>query len=107
MATWGFTVYVIQLKKTVLWNARFRQANPNYRDGKACLYVGMTGRTAEERFEQHLAGYKASRYVKKYGKRLRPDLYPTTERISYEEACELERQTAENLRARGFGVWSN
>jgi hypothetical protein len=31
------------------------------------LYVGKTIRSPEERFQQHKDGYKASRYVKKYG----------------------------------------
>ena len=39
-------------------------------DGKDpgyALYVGETSKTPEERFKQHKDGYKASRYVERYG----------------------------------------
>ena len=42
---------------------------------KPWVYVGETSLTPEERFAKHRAGHKSSRWVKKYGVRLRPDLY--------------------------------
>lgn len=52
--------------------------------GNGFLYVGETSKTPEERFQQHMTGARAenghnisSRWVRKYGKRLRPDLAPT------------------------------
>jgi hypothetical protein len=38
------------------------------------VYVGQSSRTPEERFAQHLAGFRASRSVRKHGVCLRPDL---------------------------------
>jgi hypothetical protein len=39
------------------------------------LYIGQTSCTPEERFAQHLDGYKASKVVRRHGVCLRPDLY--------------------------------
>lgn len=33
-------VYVIELSKGVLYESRFRKANPGYVTGKPCIYVG-------------------------------------------------------------------
>ncbi len=61
-----YTLYVIELDREVFNIRRFREENPDHRPDKPCVYVGMTGRTAEQRFEQHKSGYKANRYAKKY-----------------------------------------
>src|SRR5690349_1503221 len=37
-----WTLYVIDLKKTVLRLNRFHAANPEYIPGKPCVYVGVT-----------------------------------------------------------------
>lgn len=59
------------------------------------FYVGQTSRTAQERYEQHLAGYKAGRkWVINYGKRLVPldEKYPDLGRgISESLAKEIYR----------------
>ena len=47
------SIYVIELRKEVLSNKKFREKNPNYKPGKPCVYVGMTGKSPEERFQQH------------------------------------------------------
>jgi len=39
-----------------------------------CVYVGQSAYSAEIRFAQHKSGYKASRFVRRNGMRLRPDL---------------------------------
>jgi len=39
------------------------------------LYVGQTGLTPEERFQNHRDGYRANRYVRRYGQLLAPGLY--------------------------------
>ena len=49
-------IYVIELELKVLEYKKFRDANPDYIDGKKCFYVGMTGRTPQERFLQHKSG---------------------------------------------------
>ena len=39
-------------------------------DGKAGYYVGLTGLSPEQRFENHKKGIKAARVVRLYGERL-------------------------------------
>ncbi|MEY3124274.1 MAG: hypothetical protein RLZZ573_794, partial [Pseudomonadota bacterium] len=68
-------VYVIELSREVLDVPRFRKRNPNYIDGKPCVYVGMTGLDPDVRFDKHKAGIRANSYAQKYGLRLLPDLY--------------------------------
>jgi hypothetical protein len=64
-----FNVYVIELDKAILELQKFREANPDYDPTKPCVCVGMTARSPEERFQQHLSGYKAARFTKRYGVR--------------------------------------
>lgn len=45
-------VYVIELDKDVLYEAKFIKANPNYMTGKPCVYVGMTGHDLAIRLQQ-------------------------------------------------------
>lgn len=102
-----FNVYVIELDEAVLKNRRFKEANPDRKAGKACLYVGMTARTPEERFRQHKAGYRAARLVKKHGRWLRKRLYERENPMTYEEAGRMERELAHRLRKKGYAVWWN
>ena len=53
-------VYVIELSKEVLWESRFRRCNPDYVEGRPCVYVGMTGLDPDLRFDRHKAGVQAS-----------------------------------------------
>jgi hypothetical protein len=66
------------------------------------LYVGKTIRKPEVRFQQHKDGYKASRYVKKYGVRLLPELFEHLNPMSAAEATELEVSIAEALKKAGI-----
>lgn len=68
-------VYIIELDKDVLYESKFKKANPEYVTGKPCVYVGMTGLDPDTRFDQHKAGIKANKYAKKYGLRLKPEIY--------------------------------
>ncbi len=73
---------------------------------RACVYVGETWKTPEERFGEHKAGgLTASKIVRDHGKRLRPDLYrrwgPYATR---EEASAAEQRLADRLAERGFTV---
>ena len=65
-----YHVYVIELSPDVLYEPRFRKSNPQYIDGKPCVYVGMTGLDPDVRFDKHKAGIQANRYVLRYGLRL-------------------------------------
>ncbi|NND72635.1 MAG: GIY-YIG nuclease family protein [Rhodothermales bacterium] len=103
-----YSVYVIELDKAVRQVSRFRKANPDSSPLKPSFYVGCTARTPEVRFEQHLNGYKGNSYVKRFGKRLRPDLYQKYNPIKTRaDAEELEEYVALRLRAEGHGVWFN
>ena len=100
-------IYVIELDKQVLEKKKFREANPDYVVGSPCVYVGMTSKTPEERFEQHKSGYKSSRIVKQFGIRLKPRQYQSLNPMSHDEAAEMEFEKARRLRKKGWGVWVN
>lgn len=100
-----YNVYVIELSKDVLFEAKFKKRNPNYQLGKPCVYVGMTGLDPNVRFDKHKAGIQSNRYAKQYGLRLLPDLYEGFNPLTYDEAVELEIEIGIDLRSAGFGVW--
>ena len=98
-------VYVIELAKEVLHEAKFVRANPGYHVGKPCVYVGMTGLDPDIRFDKHKAGIQSNTYVQKYGLQLLPDLYEGYNPMSYKSAVDQEIELGISLRAAGFGVW--
>ncbi|HZQ63252.1 MAG TPA: hypothetical protein VFC24_17980 [Casimicrobiaceae bacterium] len=98
-------VYVVELSREVLLEPRFRRANPGYRAGMPCVYVGMTGLLPDERFDKHRAGVKANRYVLRYGLRLLPELYDVYNPMPYRAAQEMEVELGIALREEGYGVW--
>lgn len=108
-----FYVYVIELKSTVRDEKKFMEANPHYTGKKKCFYVGQSSVPPHVRYEQHINGYKAARFVKRYAKQpvvkgLRYDLFEKYNPMdSRQEASRRERKLANNLKHRGFGVWWN
>lgn len=98
-------VYVIELHPDVLIESRFRKSNPGYVEGQPCVYVGMTGLDPDVRFDKHMAGIQANRYVTRYGLRLLPDLYEGFNPMGYDEAAQREVEIGIDLRSAGFGVW--
>jgi hypothetical protein len=98
-------VYVIELDRAVLRHAKFRAANPHHNAKKPPLYVGMTGLDPAIRFERHRYGVKDNSYVRRYGVRLRPDLYAELNPLPYKEAQRMERVLARELRNDGYAVW--
>ena len=71
---------------------------------RACrwgLYVGQTSSDPDLRFDQHKTGYKASRWVNRFGVRLLPDLVRHLNPLRSWEALELEAALAEELRRSG------
>jgi predicted GIY-YIG superfamily endonuclease len=78
--------------------------NPK-KDGKAGYYVGMTGLSPEQRFENHKHGIKAARIVKRCGQRLVPKLYAHLNPMPYAKAKEMEAFLADSLRKRGYLVY--
>ena len=100
-----FSVYVIELKPEVLKHRKFVYANPDHDPSMACLYVGMTSKTPEERYEDHEANRKANSYVYRYHLRLRKRLYQRLNPMTYQQAVEEEVALAERLRKKGYAVW--
>ena len=74
-------------------------------DGKAGYYVGMTGLTPEERFNNHKTGVKAAGVVRRFGERLVPRLYAHLNPMPFKKAVEVEAQLADSLRKRGYQVF--
>ena len=98
-------VYVIQLHVDVLKNRKFRSENPDINPLLSCYYVGITGLTPEERFNNHKEGYKSSRIVRDYGLHLCHDIYKKYNPMSYDDAAKMEEKLAKKLRKKGHGVW--
>ena len=117
MPSANYKVYVIELSKKVFTeNARFRAANPQFNGVLECLYVGMTSKTPQERFQQHKTGFVnkkghklSANIVFKYGSYLRPSLYDhiNTEPMNREQALAMEKKLALDLRRKGYAVWFN
>ena len=92
-----YRIYVIELDP---------RAGRGARPGATCVYVGETADTPEERFAEHRRGYRASRVVKRFGVRLRPDIYrlfPLAR--TREESRRLEAKVAARLRMQGYVVF--
>jgi len=86
-----YYVYVVELRRAA---------------GESAVYVGQSALYPAERFSQHLTGYKASAVVRRFGARLRPDLFahlnPLSTRLTAER---MEQQLAEALRRGGYRVF--
>jgi len=103
-----YYVYVIELDKKVLKDKRFRAKNPDYIEGKPCVYVGQSAQKPEVRFNQHLDGYKSNRYARYYGRKIRLKDCEELNPIASREAAErLEKELSERFRREGYAVWSN
>ena len=100
-----YHVYVIELSKDVLYEGKFKRANPDYLVGKPCVYVGMTGLDPDVRMDKHKAGIQANLFVQRYGVRLLPALYERYNPMSYKDAQAMEVELGIYLRACGYGVW--
>ena len=99
-------LYVITLDPEVLWIREFRQQNPGYIEGMPCVYVGMTVHTPGDRFEQHILGYRSSKYPHRYGVELAQELLDGFDGAGLGNA-EREAALAEWLRRQGYAVWQN
>lgn len=64
------SVYVVELSKEVLCEAKFVRCNPGSIVGKPCVYVGMRGLDPDIRFDKHKAGIQSNAYVQWYGRHL-------------------------------------
>ena len=93
-------VYVIELDHSHLKNP-----------GKGFVYVGETSKTPEERFRQHMTGARStkghslsSRWVSRFGVRLRPDLAPPEFFLTVEESENAEARCRLQLEQAGYIV---
>tara|TARA_B100001142_G_scaffold304811_1_gene333250 strand:+ start:74 stop:394 length:321 start_codon:yes stop_codon:yes gene_type:complete len=103
-----YYVYVIELDPSVSDIKKFRHKNPKYFKGDPCVYVGQSAKKPNVRFEQHKEGYKANTYAKRFGLKLRPDLYEKYNPIpTRKDAEEIEEMLGGLLRKRGYAVWFN
>jgi hypothetical protein len=72
------------------------------------VYVGSSAIEPEARFLQHIHGYRAAGVVRKFGYRLRPDLYKDIEAIyDRDEAVAMEFKRARQLGRSGFVARTN
>ncbi len=103
-----FRVYVLRLRSQV-WedSPRCRRENPQYEERRPIVYVGSTGKSIDERLKTHLdGGVYSNTFVHKYFKRKMPSEYRGIRPRQTREAAEArESRKAEELRARGWGVW--
>ena len=99
-------LYVITLHPDVLACGDFVRANPNYREGMPCVYVGLTIHTPGDRYQQHKLGYRSSKYPRKYGVELALELMEGFDPGDLSEE-EQEYALADWLRDQGYGVWQN
>lgn len=65
------------------------------------LYVGQTSRDPDLRFDQHKAGYRASRAVRRFGVCLLPSLVEHLNPMMDWESLELEAALADAFRVAG------
>ena len=100
-----YRIYVIRLNDEVLNVKRFRDANPNYKPGKPCYYVGMTSLSPVERFGNHKAGHKDCPLVRDHGLHLARRKFGAIPRLSRAAAKLKEVEHAEYLRSQGYAVW--
>ena len=112
-------VYAFYMNKSVLSKKKFQEANPNYKKGKPCVYVGMTGKSIEERYDEHTNPEnenfnKGSKWMKNHAvhgfvEALAIDLlsHPdiSRETLTFGEALQNEKLYAAWLKSQGYGVW--
>ena len=101
------TVYVIELDREVLKYDEFLGANPQYKEGMPCLFVGETRHTPRKRFNYHLVGYKSHELVRRYARRLAPEYYASLDPVDADQAKSEEQHLADRLRSLGYAVWQH
>lgn len=84
-----FSIYVVLLEFAV---------------GGYGLYVGQTGLTPDERFLNHKAGHKSSKWVRRYGLGLLPALYRHLNPLDWEPSNSAEVALAQALAHTGIRV---
>ncbi|GBL30787.1 hypothetical protein EMGBS10_19370 [Opitutia bacterium] len=124
----GTILYVVRLDYFGAFpaakQAKLDELNPLARKKAPVFYVGQTRLPAWKRYENHLQGYRASRWVEKHGQQLikvdewKPDFGVAVSADTIKAAWRLARRSngdpgkrekalTELLRAQGFYVISN
>src|SRR5690554_5643389 len=93
----GYGVYVIELKSEANEHMGVDSSLP-------VVYVGQSWHPAVKRFRIHMTGEKwSSKIVRKFGRRLRPDLYRGLRRVATRDEAEaLEAAHAHTLAGDGY-----
>jgi hypothetical protein len=124
----GTILYVVRLdyfgKLSKSEQAKLVERNPSARRKAPVFYVGQTRLPAWKRYENHLKGYRSSRWVEKHGQQLikadewKPDFGVALPEAAIKAAWRLarrgngdpvarEKALTELLRSQGYYVISN
>lgn len=115
-------VYAFRLTEGVLGEQKFKNNNSELERLDELIYVGMTSKSREERYYQHINAPGDGRdlgaeYMRKYG--VRPyteadatlDLFTNPQyphdKLTYGEALNTERYYGESLKSGNCGTWWN
>lgn len=105
-----YNLYVIKLNSSVLNEYKFLVRNNESDRTKPCLYIGITGKSPEERYQNHIDGHRAANYVRKYHDAesgLLKDFFDCLNPMPRETAVKMEKEFAEAFKKQGFPVWWN
>jgi predicted GIY-YIG superfamily endonuclease len=104
----GYTVN----RDTAVWTVYVIELDPKgtSKPGKGFIYVGMTSKSPEKRFEQHITGARNkrgplfSRVVFKYGRQLRMDLAPKRKYFDLASAMAAEKRWLQKMKDRCYNA---
>ncbi len=98
-----FSVYVFALDSRVGKRAPVRRLNPDADPTKPVVSVGQTGKTPEERFQEHRTGIRSGKYYRPDDcLHLLPELYKRLNRMTELQSLRMERGLAYWLRKEGY-----
>ena len=115
-------VYAFRLDIDVVGEKKFNEANPELEQLEELVYVGMTSKSREERYVQHIKAPEegkdlGARFMRKYGydsyeeADATEDLFQNRQyphdKLTYGEALNTERYYGENLKSKSCGTWWN
>ena len=115
-------VYAFRLDIDVVGEKKFNEANPELEQLEELVYVGMTSKSREERYTQHMNAPENGRdlgakFMRKYGydsyeeADATEDLFQNRQyphdKLTYGEALNTERYYGENLKSKSCGTWWN
>ncbi|MEJ2147730.1 MAG: hypothetical protein P8020_21640 [Acidobacteriota bacterium] len=100
-----FSVYVFALDPKVGRRSGVRKLNPEADPAKPVVYVGQTGKSPQERFQEHQAGIRSGKYYDPDDcLHLLPELYEGLNRMTELQSLRTERRLAYQLRREGHTV---